>query len=136
MNAAWVPDVCAEFGGIPSGGNYDPNIHKQPQYTEFSNLLQNAILAVGGDKVLSASISINPRDYKEFQEWTKSAHTKDKSIVTLVVTELWSLMRGALDEELNDAAPSIQKAFEHIAFNPDVYKTAVTLDVHSDWYER
>ena len=94
--------------------------------------MQKLISVQGGDQKLATSITIDPSKYGDFESWTKTVSTRT-SLLGMVTTELWSLMKDSINEELNKSAATIQEAFEYIVANPQVYKTAVTLDVQSDW---
>jgi hypothetical protein len=132
VNQVWSGNVNTEFGGIPSGGNFDPSLQSQAQYRSFRELMQKLINLQGGDRALATSIVIDPSKYKPFEDWTKTVSTRT-SLMGLVVTELWSLMRSSSSEELYKASDTIQEAFEYINTKPQLYKTAVSLDIQSDW---
>ena len=95
--------------------------------------MQKLITVTGGDQVLAANIVVDPTDYSMYENWTKTIQQR-MSLLGLVVTEIWSLMRSSLDQELNNASNYVEEAFRYILANPKVYKTAVSLDVQSDWY--
>ena len=135
VNKVWATDVNAEFGGIPSGGVYDPSVQSQAQYKTFREIMQKLVSVQGGNKEDATEIVVDPSSYSKFQEWTRTVDTRT-SLLGVVTTELWSLMRSSINPDLNKYAETVQEAFEFIINNPTLYRTAVTLDVQSDWLVR
>lgn len=76
----------------------------------------------------------SPTDYSLYEKWTKT-NMQNPGVVNFSLTEIWTLMRSAVDTTLQSRADDIQNAFNYIVSHPDPYKTAVTLDVQSDWAE-
>ena len=135
VNKVWATDVNAEFGGIPSGGVYDPSVQSQAQYKTFREIMQKLVSVQGGNREYAPEIVVDPSSYSTFQAWTRTVVTRT-SLLGMVTTELWSLMRSSINPDINKYAETVQEAFEFIIKNPKLYKTAVTLDVQSDWLVR
>lgn len=127
------------FGGIPSGGKiFDPTVNEQPQYLKFQTDLQRLISTSGGDNTAAITLVQDPTEYTNFTGWTDSLKDEQNNvgraaILGMVVSEIWTLMKLADDDVVEEYGRELQKAFTWIVSNPAVYKTAVTLDVQSDW---
>lgn len=132
VNARWATDVKAQFGGIPSGGDFDKNVKNEAQWTQFSEYVQWLISVQGGDKSQASNIVIFPDNFAAFKTWTETAGT-NHSLLGFVVSELWALMKGSDSDVLRIAAKQVQDGFNYIVLNPQPYKTAVTFSIESDW---
>ncbi|KAL0072600.1 hypothetical protein AAF712_000363 [Marasmius tenuissimus] len=112
VNDAWVEDVKADWGGIPSGGQFDKNIKDSSQYQEYKRLQQRIEMINGGDDALAKAVATNPT-YQTFQEWKGSVgHSQP---INFSLGDVWTLMKNSNNIEVARAANDIQAAYEWIA---------------------
>ncbi|THU80323.1 hypothetical protein K435DRAFT_736321, partial [Dendrothele bispora CBS 962.96] len=124
-----VPD----YDGIPSGGTHDFNIKSATSFKKYQELKQHLNSIYGGDGTL-AKLLVTAPTYTTFEKWRDTSQPKTV-LLSFVVEELWSLMKGSLNNEISAFGTTIQQAFEWIVNNPKVHKTVVALIIESDWAE-
>ena len=100
--------------------------------------LQRLISTAGGNQAAAATLAQDPTVYSNFTDWTDSLkNERDNvgraSILSMVVREIWTIMKLADDDVVNAYGRECQKAFTWIVSHPQLYKTEVVLDVQSDW---
>ncbi|KAI6039601.1 hypothetical protein EDC04DRAFT_1704437 [Pisolithus marmoratus] len=134
VNQRFSTSVTAAFNGIGSGGQFDADVMKEEQYKTFSEYMQKQVSVVGGDPEINKRLTADPAHNDVFIEWAGSV-ARDSSMATLNVVELWVLMRDAAKKEIRDAAGMVMDAYNYIVSHPQPYKTAVVLDIQSDWAE-
>ncbi|KAG1718593.1 uncharacterized protein EDB91DRAFT_1089964 [Suillus paluster] len=132
-NTMFTADVKAAVGGIPSGGIIDPTVMEEAQYKTFLRTWQYNILALGGDRSIANKLTSNPASYKEYEEWVATTGKHPSSLLSLNVEELWNLMKLTGDPVLAIYADQLSAAFNHIITHPKVFKTAVSLEIDTDW---
>ncbi|KAJ8091621.1 hypothetical protein PM082_020855 [Marasmius tenuissimus] len=133
VNSKWAGNVRADYNGIPTSGEYDPGVRGSAQYQAYLNLKQRIESVFGGDRNKAQPLAMAPT-WPNFQAWASTSQ-QSPALLSFVVDELWSLMRNAEDEDVVNAAPKIEEAFNFIVNNPKIYKTRVTLTIESDWAE-
>ncbi|OSX64648.1 hypothetical protein POSPLADRAFT_1044144 [Postia placenta MAD-698-R-SB12] len=134
VNSRFSANVLYAYNGIPNGGKYDANVEPESQYKTYQGLAQRLLSCQGGDADMANTLVNSPTDYSLYEKWTQT-NTQNTGVVNFSLTEIWTLMRSAVDATLQARADDIQNAFNYIVTHPDPYKTAVTLDVQSDWAE-
>jgi len=133
VNQMFNTDVKAKFNGIPSGGDFDASVKSQNQYKLFSEYFQYLVtVSGGGDR---SKLANTDATYPDYTEWIASIKERDPGLLTFQVIELWGLIRYADSSELKAYATPLEDAFMWIVGHPDVYKTAVSLDIQTDWAE-
>ncbi|OSX64643.1 hypothetical protein POSPLADRAFT_1044142 [Postia placenta MAD-698-R-SB12] len=134
VNSRFSANVLCAYNGIPNGGQYDASVASESQYKTYQGLAQRLLSCQGGDADMANTLVNSPTDYSLYEKWTKT-NMQNPGVVNFSLTEIWTLMRSAVDTTLQSRADDIQNAFNYIVSHPDPYKTAVTLDVQSDWAE-
>ncbi|KAG1723023.1 uncharacterized protein EDB91DRAFT_1255803 [Suillus paluster] len=133
VNTMFTADVKAAVGGIPSGGIIDPTVMEEAQYKTFLRTWQYNVLALGGDRSIANKLTSNPASYKEYEEWVATTGKHPSSLLSLNVEELWNLMKLTGDPVLAIYADQLSAAFNHIITHPKVFKTAISLEIDTDW---
>jgi hypothetical protein len=122
-------DVNVKFSGIPSGGTFDASVKSQDQYKRFSEYFQYLVtVSGGGDR---SKLANTDGTWADYTAWIASINKHDPGLLTFQVIELWSLMKYAQEPLLRLYATPLYDAFMWIVGHPDVYKTAVSLDIQS-----
>ncbi|KAK1220315.1 hypothetical protein PQX77_016910 [Marasmius sp. AFHP31] len=116
LKAAWAEDVKADYDGIPSGGQYNPNIKTTDRSGLYVELKQSLTSVVGGDGSLGSALLARPT-YKAFEAWATSAGQNPAAIVFFLV-ELWTLMKESDNEEIVKFVPTAYKAYDWLATHP------------------
>ncbi|KAI5984015.1 hypothetical protein EDC04DRAFT_1705016 [Pisolithus marmoratus] len=133
VNAMFNTDVKAKFNGIPSGGVYDASVTTQDQYKKFSEYFQYLVtVSGGGDR---SKLANTDGTYNDYQTWIQSIKEYSPGLLSFQVIEVWTLMKLAESDVLRSYADPLYDAFIWIVGHPDVYKTAVSLTIESDWAE-
>jgi len=134
VNQRFSTSVGAAFNGIGFGGQFDASVTTEEQYKTFSEFMQKQVSVVGGNSEINKRLTADPTQYELFVDWAGSV-SQDSSIATLNVVELWILMREASRREIRDAARTVMDAYNYIVQHPQPYRTAIVLDIQSDWAE-
>lgn len=122
-------NVKAKFNGIPSGGNFDASVKDQDQYKKFSEYFQYLLaISGGGDR---SKLANTDGTYADYEEWINSIKENRPGLLNFQVIEVWTLMKLADNLVLRSYADPLYDAFMWIVGHPDVYKTAVSLDIQS-----
>lgn len=116
----------AKFNGIPSGGDFDASIKAQNQYKLFDEYVQFLVTISGGGD--SSKLANAVGTYGDFTTWIESIKHNKPRLLSFQVVELWALMNSPV---LKDYAGPLQAAFLWIVDHPEIYKTAVTLDMQT-----
>ncbi|KAG6369322.1 hypothetical protein JVT61DRAFT_15041 [Boletus reticuloceps] len=133
VNTMFNTNVKAKFNGIPSGGDFDSSVKAQAQYKTFEEYFQFLVtVSGGGDR---SKLANTDATYANYQEWIKSIKENSPGLLSFQVIEVWTLMKFSSSIELKNYADPLYDAFMWIVGHPDVYKTAVSLDIQSDWSE-
>ncbi|KAI6027942.1 hypothetical protein BKA83DRAFT_4236389 [Pisolithus microcarpus] len=133
VNSMFNADVKAKFNGIPSGGVYDATVMAQDQYKKFEEYFQYLVtVSGGGDR---SKLANTDGTYDDYQKWEDSIKDNRPGLLSFQVIEVWTLMKLANSDVLKSYADPLYNAFMWIVGHPDVYKTAVSLDIQSDWAE-
>ena len=121
-------DVKAMFNGIPSRGEFDESVKSQAQYKKFSEYFQFlAVTSGGGDK---SKLTNTDATYADYLEWIGTIERNRSDPLNFEVIEVWTLMKFANSLVLRSYADALYDAFMWFV-RPDVYKTAVVLDIQS-----
>ena len=121
-------DVKAKLNGIPSRGEFDESVKSQAQYRRFSEYFQFVVVpSGGGDKSKLHDIDAT---YADYLEWIESIKGNSPDPLNFQVIELWTLMKFANSLVLRSYADPLYNAFMWFV-RPNVYKTAVVLDIQS-----
>ncbi|KAI0055779.1 hypothetical protein BV25DRAFT_1723621 [Artomyces pyxidatus] len=135
VNSSWGVDVAAAFNGLVTDGKFDASVKSTDQYKTFLGLMQKTVSCSGGDPAIAEKILALPQDdnvYQWFSDWSKTArNTPD--VVSLSLTEIWTVMAQVLDSEVNALADDVQNAFKWIVANPRKHRTKCRLSISSDW---
>ena len=133
MNANWKRDVTASVHGINGGGNFDSAVFEEPQYQVFKTIAQTLITIIGGDKALAESLMQGNYNYEHFDQWLGTTLSAPV-LVSVGVTELWTLLRDSDNSKIRDSADAIEAAFHAIVDNYDKQKvtTLAILEGKSD----
>ncbi|KAI6098437.1 hypothetical protein EDD16DRAFT_1662944 [Pisolithus croceorrhizus] len=133
VNSMFNTDVKAKFNGIPSGGVCNPSVTAEDQYKQFSEYFQYLVtVSGGGDR---SKLANTDGTYDDYQTWIQSIKKNGPGLLSFQVIEVWTLMKLAESDVLKSYADPLYNAFMWIVGHPDVYKTAVSLDIQSDWAE-
>ncbi|KAK1230928.1 hypothetical protein PQX77_005959 [Marasmius sp. AFHP31] len=133
VNPNLASNVKTDYNGIPSHGEYDDSIRESAQYKAYLGLKQRIESVYGGDSDKNTTLATKP-SWSSFQDWVTTSQ-QNATGLSFVVDELWSLMKNSSNDNIIDAAPRIEEAFNYIVDNPAVYKTAISLVCESDWAE-
>jgi len=122
-------NVKAKFNGIPSGGEFEDSVKAQGQYKQFSEYFQYLLtISGGGDR---SKLANTDGTYADYEEWIKSINEHSPGLLSFQVVEVWTLMKLAQSLVLRSYADPLYDAFMWIVGHPDIYKTAVSLDIQS-----
>ena len=136
MNANWKRDVTAFLRGINGGGDFDSAVFEEPQYQIFKTIAQTLVTVIGGDEALAESLMQGNYKYEHFDQWLGTTFSAPV-LVSVGVTELWTLLRDSEDSKVRDSADAIEAAFHAIVDNYEKQRvtTLVILEGESDFAE-
>jgi len=128
-------DIKASFNGLVSAGSFDANIKDTEQYKTYEQSMGKTCNCLGGDGVLAAKIEADPTSdtvYKTYQAWSKTS-SKYPKLLNFHTTPLWAIMYGAKDPTVMSYHTDVEKAYYHLAENPQIHKTRCRLTITTNW---
>ena len=94
-----------------SSGEFDLSIKETENYRRFHAGMEKTIAVRGGDPELGILLARNPSDLDIYHRWA-ATHLQRADLVGVQTQEIWYLMQSSSDDEITDAAKSVQEAYE------------------------